>query len=268
MVIASATDFFQATTYPDNLAQAKLINSTWFPEDIIGRADVTNVFKGRELNTEYVFGLFASVMSDKTMFNNLGAPTDSVVQSLLVSGNYVSVSALFTITYPSWGLNGNVKMIADFTIEFTECGQVRQYDLRFPRFEWAQLQVRQLMRLRAGRILNKSPKALSDVEIDAVQDKSLVDSICSVHERYCHGPNAQYKSTAECRSFVASLPTGRSWEYGGNTKSCRAMHQNMIPSRPSVHCPHIGKSGGGMCVQRDYLETVSTVPFNPPMWNV
>ena len=25
------------------------------------------------------------------------------------------------------------------------------------------------------------------------------------------------------------------------------VHQNMVPYRPNVHCPHIGKTGGGYC---------------------
>jgi hypothetical protein len=32
------------------------------------------------------------------------------------------------------------------------------------------------------------------------------------------------------------------------------IHQNMVPLRPEVHCPHIGPSGGGMCVDdRTYI---------------
>lgn len=32
------------------------------------------------------------------------------------------------------------------------------------------------------------------------------------------------------------------------------IHQNMVPLRPEVHCPHIGPSGGGMCVDdRTYV---------------
>lgn len=48
-----------------------------------------------------------------------------------------------------------------------------------------------------------------------------------------------------------SLLTGR------NTLLCRSVHQNMVPFRPSVHCPHIGKTGGGYCTDdTTYTETV------------
>ena len=42
------------------------------------------------------------------------------------------------------------------------------------------------------------------------------------------------------------LKTDHAWP-GRNTLLCRMVHQNMVPFRPNVHCPHIGKTGGGYC---------------------
>ncbi len=47
---------------------------------------------------------------------------------------------------------------------------------------------------------------------------------------------------------------------GRNTLLCRMVHQNMVPYRPSVHCPHIGKTGGGYC--NDAMSYESTVTQN------
>ena len=44
---------------------------------------------------------------------------------------------------------------------------------------------------------------------------------------------------------------------GRNTLLCRMVHQNMVPLRPEVHCPHIGPTGGGYCV--DYPSYAVTV---------
>lgn len=47
------------------------------------------------------------------------------------------------------------------------------------------------------------------------------------------------------------------------------IHQNMVPFRPTVHCPHIGKTGGGFCADdQDYITTVTenyfvNAPFVP-----
>ena len=36
------------------------------------------------------------------------------------------------------------------------------------------------------------------------------------------------------------------------------VHQNMVPYRPDVHCPHIGRTGGGYCSDdKDYVMTVT-----------
>lgn len=50
---------------------------------------------------------------------------------------------------------------------------------------------------------------------------------------------------------------------GRNTVLCRMVHQNMVSLRPAVHCPHIGPSGGGYCVDTpSYTETVEANYFS------
>jgi hypothetical protein len=44
--------FADAFMYPNNTAQADMINSTLFAESVQGRVDMTTTFDGRELNTE------------------------------------------------------------------------------------------------------------------------------------------------------------------------------------------------------------------------
>ena len=36
----------------------------------------------------------------------------------------------------------------------------------------------------------------------------------------------------------------------------------MVQLRPQVHCPHIGLTGGDMCIARDYLDVVMGYPFS------
>ncbi|KAH7118378.1 hypothetical protein EDB81DRAFT_606846, partial [Dactylonectria macrodidyma] len=50
--------FWDNFLYPANLEQAQVVNSTFFAENVQGRVDITGNFPGRELNTEYLFGLF------------------------------------------------------------------------------------------------------------------------------------------------------------------------------------------------------------------
>lgn len=52
------------------------------------------------------------------------------------------------------------------------------------------------------------------------------------------------------------------WFLGRDTLLCRMVHQNMVPYRPEVHCPHIGVTGGGYCTDNtDYAFTVNNDYF-------
>lgn len=73
------------------------------------------------------------------------------------------------------------------------------------------------------------------------------------------------------KSLVRSFADGSTDNnVGRNTLLCRMIHQNMVPFRPAVHCPHIGKTGGGFCVDdqnynktvmEDYFVNAPFVPF-------
>ncbi|KAK4688062.1 hypothetical protein P7C73_g2063, partial [Tremellales sp. Uapishka_1] len=52
---------------------------------------------------------------------------------------------------------------------------------------------------------------------------------------------------------------------GENNLLCRALHTPMLPLRPAVHCPHVGPTGGDMCIARDYRQVVLDSHF-PAGW--
>jgi hypothetical protein len=66
--------FFDNFIYPADITQAKSINLTLLAEDVQGRIDVTRTFDGRELNTEYLFGLFANLAADPNSISLLRVP--------------------------------------------------------------------------------------------------------------------------------------------------------------------------------------------------
>jgi hypothetical protein len=66
-------NFWDNFLYPADVTQAKAINSTLFSENVQGRIDVTRTFTGRELNTEYLFGLFANLAGSSSL-SLLGVP--------------------------------------------------------------------------------------------------------------------------------------------------------------------------------------------------
>lgn len=113
------------------------------------------------------------------------------------------------------------------------------YDAVFKYFDWL-----------FSYLLTTAATALhmSEAELTTTVTKKLAASICETAMTYCNGTNTQYNSTQSCMTFLTQeTRLGQPYELGRNTLLCRMVHQNMVPYRPSVHCPHIGPSGGGYC---------------------
>ena len=76
--------------------QAKSINSSLFSPDVQGRVDITRTFKGRELNTEYIFGLFANLAANANAFTLLGYATSYEIVHFAASQNIASASTRYS----------------------------------------------------------------------------------------------------------------------------------------------------------------------------
>ncbi|KAL9053371.1 MAG: hypothetical protein Q9162_004812 [Coniocarpon cinnabarinum] len=97
--------FLDAFIYPADAAQAASINSTLLAEDVHGRVDVTRDFIGRELNTEYLFGLFAGIRNPPTpdFFTLLGTPLRYELIHWAATGNVVSLANVVFLEVPALG---------------------------------------------------------------------------------------------------------------------------------------------------------------------
>ncbi len=61
----------------------------------MGRVDITRTFKGRELNTEYLFGLFANLAAAPGQISLLGVPLSYEILRFAANQNIVSASTKF-----------------------------------------------------------------------------------------------------------------------------------------------------------------------------
>ncbi|KAG9647851.1 hypothetical protein KCU95_g9871, partial [Aureobasidium melanogenum] len=190
--------FLQNHMYPLNIAQSLSINSSLLSSDILGRVDATRDYAGRELNTEYLFGLFANIALNPDAFTLLG-----------------------NFRYLEWQLNSTISSISAH--------------------------------------LNLS----SSVDITSLLHQKLSQSICTTATTFCNGTNLQYANQTACEDYLYNKTRfGEGWEWGMDTVSCRMIHQNMVPLRPEVHCPHIGPTGGGMCADdRTYVGNLEETYF-------
>lgn len=104
--------------------------------------------------------------------------------------------------------------------------------------------------------------------------------VCEQHSLHCaNDPKLiQYDSFEHCLDFLINQRTfGEAWELGQDTTGCRYLHTAMLRYRPAEHCPHLGpagksfhiwrkirlmKTGGGMCIARNYTEVVEKPDYD------
>lgn len=230
--------FWENFIFPANINQSKSINSSLFAEDVIGRVDATRTFSGRELNTEYIFGSFSNLALDPSVVSLLGVPLYHQPIHFAATQNIVSVAELVFFNLSL--INQVVPVEVDAWFVFNAAGEISEYDASFRWLAWV-----------IDYLLDVFTQSLGNTTTDAVDDlaSTLAAQICQTASVYCIDALTQYKDVAECEDFlVKHVRFGKAYEFGMNTLLCRSLHELMLPLRPEVHCPHIGKCGGNMCV--------------------
>jgi len=112
----------------------------------------------------------------------------------------------------------------------------------------------------AGKITNavldlmNGPEYFAFIEKNEPSFTSLGD-ICSTILTNCAafyatptGASFVYTSIGDCEGFLASLGVATATDPEGNTIGCRALHTRLTLYDPDLHCMHVSKSGGGICV--------------------
>ncbi|RAL17676.1 uncharacterized protein BO97DRAFT_430641 [Aspergillus homomorphus CBS 101889] len=238
-------NFWDNFLYPANLEQTKAINSTLFAPDAC-RVDITRVFNGSTLNTEYLFGLF----SDPTHLSLVGVPIDYSITQFTAAPNTNIAAATTVVTFNATSFNNLLLPVTiDTWIMWNAAGQISQYDATF---RWFGFLVDTLIGALASQINGTTAEAT------AYLTQLLATQICATHDAYCTGGNKQYESADACYAFLTTgIRLGKDYELGRNTLLCREVHEHMVQYDPSMHCPHIGPTGGEYCVDdQSYAEKV------------
>jgi len=76
------------------------------------------------------------------------------------------------------------------------------------------------------------------------------DTYCDLIQQNCVLSDSQYNTDADCQTACAAFSTGGSpQDASGNTVQCRIYHAGVAGvTDPTLHCPHAGPTGGGVCV--------------------
>jgi hypothetical protein len=185
---------------------------------------------GRELNTEYIFGLFMPSES----LSIIGQPMDFEIIQFAAVQNIASATTRVNFTFPAFN-NISLPVVINTWMTWNSAHEITQYDVVF---KWFGNLFQTLIASLGGSAEEAGKKTVA----------KLAASICETHTKYCNGSNAQYESRAACHRFITEdIRVGQSFELGMNTLMCRSVHELMVKYRPEVHCSHIGPSGGGQC---------------------
>lgn len=211
--------------------------------------DLTRTFDGPELNTEYLFGLFSNLALNPETITLLGYPTKYNVVHFAANENIASAATIIDFFFPA--INVSVPVQIDTWNMFNADGQILQYDATFRWFQY-------LFDTLITTAMTKFRLPTKELMVARFQNL-IAAGICNTHQTYCNGSNIQYESRDACMGLLTNQTRfGQPYELGANTLVCRMVHENMIPYRPDVHCPHIGPTGGGMCADG---KCIGSFPF-------
>ena len=247
--------FFENMLVPNNLIELHGLNSTIFAEDITGRVSDSRKFLGRELNTEYVYGAFTGATVNTTRATLLGLPEST--KTMRFAANVPDKSAFITeiMEFNIALLNQTIPVQIDVWFRWNENDEVQAYDARFVYFDW--------LMANGMSLMQKKWKLPSAGDAQSALKSRLVDQICETAQANCVGDLQQYESREECQKvLMQDKRMGAPFEFGVDSVLCRSLHEGMLTLKPEAHCPHVGPSGGDMCVDDlDYGTYVGDVDF-------
>ncbi|PYI07349.1 hypothetical protein BO78DRAFT_91510 [Aspergillus sclerotiicarbonarius CBS 121057] len=247
------THFWDNFLYPTNIAHINPNDSSIFSDNVQGRVDVTRTFNNRDLNNEYIFGLF----SQPTHPGIFGVPIAYNITQFAATQDTAASTTVITFNISTFDLV--IPGVITAWLQFNSAGQVTQYDAVF---RWLDLLFNQILQA-AGRKFHTSDAT----EIQSRVAGLFARTICQTHEKYCVGKNRQYTSEDACYVFLTQqIRFGQPYEMGRNTLLCREVHDNMVRYNPDVHCAHIGPTGGDYCVDDQTYEGVVLERYFRTSW--
>ncbi|KAL4894472.1 hypothetical protein BDV59DRAFT_200817 [Aspergillus ambiguus] len=247
---ALENNFWTNFLYPANVKQINATDSSVFAENVQGRVDITRTFDGRELNNEYIFGLF----SQPDSVSLVGVPIAYNITQFVANQNIASATTVVTFNDTTMGVI--VPLAIDTWIAFDTNRKIIQYDATFRWFDY----LLDTLMLGLQTKYNTSDPAVVQSKLAEL----IATTTCEAHDKACTGQNVQYSGRAECMEFLTKkIRFGKPFELGRNTLLCREVHKHMVQYRPDEHCSHIGPTGGTYCVDdMIYEQVVNEAYFN------
>ncbi|KAK4163294.1 hypothetical protein QBC43DRAFT_66533 [Cladorrhinum sp. PSN259] len=233
---------YNLTVYP-NQVPIIAINGTLsvpkglFNKNVVGRVDPVGNFTGIDHSIEYFVALSPLPQANPAS----AAITRAVITEFSSECRDVASSVVYlytSVVNPGSPDDGKplppLKQVAFW--KFDEEGAVLKYDAWIPN-------------------LNSWLEATTGAHIsDRNFQMYSIQEICAATQMRCTGGNTQWNSIGECVAVLSKKKYGSYDEAWGDNIVCRTIHLVLTQVRPDVHCPHVGPTGGGKCVDVPYPE--------------
>ncbi|KAK0702343.1 hypothetical protein B0H67DRAFT_604626 [Lasiosphaeris hirsuta] len=233
------SSIYNLTVYPNQLPIIQRggagVPPGLFSQNVSGRVDPVGAFQGFEDSIEYFFAL-----APLPQGNGASAAITSYRITEFSSGcSDVAASVVYlycSVVNPGAPDDGKalapLKQVAFW--KFDDAGAVLKYDAWIPNLNaWVEATT-------AAAVTNPQFQAQSILQI------------CAVTQMRCTGANTQWASIGECVSVLSQRPYGNYDAAWGDNVVCRSIHLVLTQVRPDHHCPHVGPTGGGKCVDVQY----------------
>ncbi|KAK4124424.1 hypothetical protein N657DRAFT_655665 [Parathielavia appendiculata] len=230
---------YNLTVYPNQLpifqAGGVGVPKGLFSANPVGRVDPVGTFTDFEHSIEYFFALSPLPEANPVR----AAITGYQITEFSSQCRNVAASIVYlycSVVNPGSPDHGKplppLKQVAFW--RFNKCGAVKKYDAWIPN-------------------LNSWFEATTASYVtDPVFRNASIEQICGATQMRCQGPNAQWSSVGECVAALSQKTYGSYDEVWGDNIVCRSIHLVLTQVRPDVHCPHVGPTGGGKCVDVAY----------------
>ncbi|CAP59730.1 uncharacterized protein PODANS_1_260, partial [Podospora anserina S mat+] len=233
---------YNLTVYPNQVpiltfGGAAFVPKGLFAQNVVGRVDPVGNFTGFEHSIEYFFALSPLPQAN---------PSSAAITSYKIvefSSECRDIAASVVYLYTSVVNPGSpdhgkplppLKQVAFW--KFNKEGEVEKYDAWIPNLNsW---------------VTRTTMASLGNPEFQL----ESIRQICYGTQARCYGPNQQWDSIEDCVVGLAKKNYGTYDEAWGDNVVCRTIHLVLTQTRPDVHCPHVGPTGGGKCVDVEYPE--------------
>ncbi|KAK4497198.1 hypothetical protein PRZ48_011648 [Zasmidium cellare] len=232
---------YDLTVYPNNIpilmAGGQAVPPGLFAEHATGRVSPVGDFEDFEDSIEYFFALAPTPFTN----NASTAFYDSQVVDFVSGCADVAASLVYFRTGSVDPLTGQLDQSRPVSTlsqvafwRFDQSGAVEKYQAWVPNLQaWT--------------------RASSGIDYTSTQVQTgAAAALCPVIQQRCTGADQQFSTVQDCTQQLSAKPFGNFDEAWGDNIACRTIHIILTMVRPDVHCPHVGPSGGGKCVDVDY----------------